>query len=121
MGVLVIGELNMVMCTFGTGPGMLLALPTSLTFINGMPLATIMDMAPIVNLPPFPTCVSPAPSPIPPVKPCIPSVAGPWIPGVPNVLAGGLPALDNLSKAICSRGGIINIMIPGQFQVISAG
>ena len=108
------------MCTFGTGPGMLLALPTSLTLINGMPLATIMDVAPIVNIPPFSTCISPAPSPIPPVKPCVPSITGTWLPGVLNVLAGGFPALDILSKAMCARGGVLTIMEPGQVQAEAA-
>ena len=108
----------MLMCTFGTGPTTLEVLPKSRVLIGGVPVADISTEVPILNIPPFPTCISPLPSPIPPVKPCIPALAGPWIPTSPTILVGGMPILDNMSKAICSRGGVITILLPGQFNTI---
>ena len=46
--------------------------------------------------------------------PCIPVTVAPWIPGSPRVLVGSKPALNNSSKLMCSWGGVITILMPGQ-------
>ena len=40
----------------------------------------------------------------------------PWMPGVPTVLIGNMPALDMNCKCVCAWGGMIQITAPGQFQ-----
>jgi hypothetical protein len=49
--------------------------------------------------------------------PCVPVPAGPWAPGSPTVLIGGVPALNNTSKLICAWAGVISIINPGQVNV----
>jgi hypothetical protein len=50
--------------------------------------------------------------------PCVPFTAAPWIPGVPTVLIGNMPAVDNNCKLMCSWGGVIQVVSPGQFKVM---
>src|SRR5262245_54209709 len=45
------------MCSFGMAPSTLSVIPTGV-FVEGKPAATIMDMAPVVNIPPFGMCTS---------------------------------------------------------------
>ena len=47
----------MMMCTFGMAPSTLNVLPINKT-MAGAPAATIMDCAPMVNIPPFAMCMS---------------------------------------------------------------
>jgi hypothetical protein len=51
--------------------------------------------------------------------PCTPVPAGPWVPGVPTVLVGNMPAVDMNCKLMCSFGGVIQILSPGQFTVLA--
>jgi hypothetical protein len=46
--------------------------------------------------------------------PCIPATAAPWVPGAPTVLLGNMPALDDTSKLMCTWGGVISVVYPGQ-------
>ena len=48
--------------------------------------------------------------------PCVPAIPAPWVPGSPTVLVGGQPALSNTSQCLCAYGGVITVMLPGQFQ-----
>ena len=48
----------------------------------------------------------------------IPVIAGTWIGG--KTLIGGKPCLNMESKCICSYGGSISIVNPGQFKVIES-
>jgi len=124
MGVLVCTGAIM-SCTFGMAPSVLDALPDT-GVVCPTPAATIMDFAPIVNIPPFGMCFSEAnPEVIAATAaalgvltpmPCVPVTVAPWIPGAPTVLLGGQPALDDLSTCICAWGGLIAIEDPGQFQ-----
>ena len=50
----------MMQCSFGVAPSSLVVLPTSQVMAGGPPAATIMDNAPIVNIPPFGMCNSPS-------------------------------------------------------------
>jgi hypothetical protein len=114
------------MCSFGVAPSTLVVLPTS-GVVTGTPAATIMDNAPIVNIPPFGMCQSLSNPTVAAATaaalgvltpmPCVPVTAAPWVVGAPTVLIGNMPALDNSSKLMCSWGGVIQILAPGQFTV----
>ncbi|HEY0154248.1 MAG TPA: DUF4280 domain-containing protein [Longimicrobium sp.] len=115
----------MMQCSFGAAPSSLVVLPTNRTLAGGPPAATIMDHAPILNVPPFAMCSSPANPMVAAATaaalgvltpmPCIPATAAPWIVGAPTVLIGSMPALNSTSKLMCNWGGVIQITVPGQF------
>ena len=113
-------------CSFGAAPATLAVLPTNRT-LTGTPAATIMDFAPIVNVPPFGMCSSPSnPTVIAATAaalgvltpmPCVPVTAAPWLTGAPTVLIGNLPALNDSSKLTCAWAGVIQISFAGQATV----
>jgi hypothetical protein len=113
----------MMMCPFGAAPATLNVLPTN-KVMAGTPAATIMDHAPMVNIPTFGVCMSLANPTVASATaaalgvltpmPCIPATSAPWVPGAPTVMIGGMPALDSTSKCICNWGGVIQIGFPGQ-------
>lgn len=117
----------MCQCSFGVAPGALTVLPTKM--VNGvkMPIATIMDNVPIVNIAPFGMCSSLANPTVAAATaaalgvltpmPCVPVVPAPWTPGKPMVMVGKVPALDKDSKAMCAWGGVIQFTYPGQVTV----
>lgn len=117
----------MMMCSFGVAPSSLVVLPANRT-MTGTPAANIMDNKPIVNIPPFGMCNSPANPMVAAATasalgvltpmPCVPVTAAPWAPGAPTVLIGNMPALNNSSKLMCNWGGVIQITVPGQFQTM---
>jgi hypothetical protein len=47
--------------------------------------------------------------------PCVPVTPAPWAPGCPTVQIGCMPALDDTSKLMCNWGGVIQVVVPGQF------
>jgi hypothetical protein len=126
MGLLACTGANM-MCSFGAAPAVLNVLPVN-RVLAGPPVANIMDNKPVVNVPPFGMCMSPAnPMVIAATAaalgvltpmPCIPMTTAPWVPGVPTVLIGNMPALDMNSKLMCNWGGVIQILAPGEFKVM---
>ena len=115
------------MCTFGTAPSTLMVLPTAMVNAGKMPAGTIMDYAPLVNVLPFAMCMSAANPTVAAATaaalgvvtpmPCIPATAAPWTPGSATVMIGGMPALSNSCKLMCSYGGSISITATGQFTV----
>jgi hypothetical protein len=115
----------MMQCSFGVAPSSLVVLPANRTLAGGPPAATIMDFAPMVNVPPFGMCNSPSNPTVAAATaaalgvltpmPCMPVTAAPWVVGAPTVLIGSMPALNNTSKLMCSWGGVIQITAPGQF------
>lgn len=123
----------MVSCTMGLGP------PSPMTVVpmgppvtaGGQPLATIMDTLPMVNLPMFGACASPAnPAVIAATAaalgvftpmPCVPIPTGPWAPGSVKVVLRGLPVLTVGSTCQCSWAGTITIGVPGQLTVNTTG
>src|SRR5579885_1825312 len=117
----------MMQCSFGVAPSSLVVLPTN-RVMTGAPAATIMDHAPIVNIPPFGMCSSPSNPTVAAATaaalgvltpmPCVPVIPAPWVPGAPTVLLANLPALDNNSKLMCAWGGVIQIANPGQQTVM---
>mgnify|MGYP001036822696 CR=1 FL=1 len=111
-------------CSFGLAPSSLLVLPVNQTFTSYMPAANIMDHVPMVNILPFGACTSLANPTVAAATsaamgvltpmPCIPATAAPWVPGAPTVLLGNMPALDDTSKLMCTWGGVISVVYPGQ-------
>ena len=118
----------MMQCSFGVAPSSLVVLPTNAAMAGGPPAATIMDNIPIVNIPPFGMCTSPSNPTVAAATaaalgvltpmPCVPVTAAPWAPGSPTVMIGNMPALNNSSKLMCSWGGVIQIVAPGEFTVM---
>lgn len=111
-------------CSFGVSPAPLAVLPTNRVLVGNKPAANIMDHLPVVNIPGFGMCSSPA-NPavvaataaaggVPTPMPCLPVTLSQWAPGSPFVLIGNIPALNDISICICSFGGIISITNPGQ-------
>lgn len=117
------------LCSFGMAPSVLNVLPLNKT-ITKTPLANIMDNKPFVNIMPFGMCTSMANPAVASATaaalgvltpmPCTPMTSAPWIPGAvaKPVLIAGQPALDSMSKLICSYGGIIQITNPGQTNIM---
>jgi MFS family permease len=50
--------------------------------------------------------------------PCVPVTAAPWVPGSLKVMNGGMPAVDSNCKLLCTWGGVIQVLNPGQTVVI---
>lgn len=113
-------------CPMAVPPGTstLVVLPVNMVFTSNQPAATIMDCIPFTNILPFGMCISPTnpafvaataaalgtPTPVP----CTPATPPTWIPGVPTVLEGFIPILDNTHKLICVLGGTITVLMPGE-------
>lgn len=117
----------MLKCPFGVAPSTLSVLPLNRT-MTGAPAANIMDNKPMMNIPPFGMCNSIANPMVAAATaaalgaltpmPCIPMTMAPWVPGAPTVLIGNMPALQNSSKLMCMWGGVIQILVPGQFTTM---
>ncbi|HEU4412954.1 MAG TPA: DUF4280 domain-containing protein [Polyangiaceae bacterium] len=110
-------------CSFGSAPSSLMVLPVGRPLAPA-PVATIADTIPFVNVLPFATCSSLANPAVAAATaaalgaltpmPCTPVPAGPWVPGVPTVLVGNVPAIDQTCKLLCAFGGVIQVLSPGQ-------
>lgn len=117
----------MLQCSFGVAPSTLMVLPTN-RVLGDTPAANIMDNVPMLNVLPFGMCSSPSNPTVAAATaaalgvltpmPCVPVTVAPWIPGVPTVLIGNMPAVDNNCKLMCSWGGVIQVVSPGQFKVM---
>lgn len=117
----------MTKCSFGVAPGSLVVLPVSQTMTTPGPLANIMDNKPMANVMPFAMCQSLANPMVAAATaaamgvltpmPCIPNTVAPWIVGAPTVMVGNMPALNSTSKLMCMWGGVIEVVVPGQFTV----
>lgn len=111
-------------CTFGLAPTSLIVLPARTKQMNHMPRANIMDFAPMVNIMPFGMCntlSNPVVAAATAAKmgvftpaACIPAVTAPWMPGNPQCMVQGMPALTRNSQCICMWGGVIRFTTDGQ-------
>jgi hypothetical protein len=118
-----------ILCSFGTAPGTLVVLPDHQALTSKAPWATIMDHKPMVNIMPFAMCMSMANPAVAAAtaaafgvltpQPCIPATAAPWTPGIVTVMIGKLPALNDSSKCLCSFGGVIQVVYPGQIMTLT--
>ena len=105
-------------CPFGAAPAVLTVTGQQTVLMGGMPAATILDGAPLTNIPTFGMCSNPANPTVASATaaalgvltpmPCVPATMS-WAPGCPTVLACGRPLLNNSSKLICSYGGVIQV------------
>lgn len=113
-------------CPFGVAPSTLVVTPEK-QVVNTMPVAAIDANKPMVNILPFGMCSSMANPQVAAATaaalgvltpmPCIPVIPAPWAPGSPSVLIGGVPALSQTSKVMCSWGGAIQVANPGTTNV----
>lgn len=104
-------------CTFGVAPSVLMVLPKSKVMAANMPVPNIMDNIPNTNILPFGMCQTPSNPAVAAATaaalgvltpmPCVPVTVAPWVPGVPTVLVGNMPALDINCQLICMWGGVI--------------
>jgi hypothetical protein len=112
-------------CSFGVAPSILNVLPANQMMTSYMPAANIMDNKPMVNIMPFGMCSSLANPSVASATsaamgvltpmPCIPVTTAPWVAGAPTVMLGNMPALNNTSTLMCNWGGVISVVVPGQF------
>ncbi|MFN9744680.1 MAG: DUF4280 domain-containing protein [Betaproteobacteria bacterium] len=113
----------MMQCSQGVAPSSLIPTPKTVMTSN-MVAANILDHIPMVNIPPFGMCRSPANPMVAAATaaalgvltpmPCIPATPAPWVPGAPTVLLCGAPALNDSSKLTCLWAGTISINFAGQ-------
>ncbi|HEV2320702.1 MAG TPA: DUF4280 domain-containing protein [Verrucomicrobiae bacterium] len=130
MGQLVVNG-AMMACTFGAAPATLIATSAPTATAGGQPAATIMDFAPMTNIPTFGMCSSIANPQVAAAtaaalgvltpQPCIPNTVAPWTPGSPTVTIGGNPALTSDCMCSCLWAGEISITNPGQTTTTVAG
>jgi hypothetical protein len=116
------------MCTFGAAPSSLVVLPTNRVLTNQVPDANIMDHIPLTNIMPFGMCMSPSNPTVAAATtaalgvltpmPCVPATPAPWVPGAVTDLIANMPALDNISTLMCTWGGVITFVTPGEFTVM---
>jgi hypothetical protein len=127
MGAPLVVSTASAMCSFGQAPATLNVLPANQVLVEGNPVATIVDSAPMVNVPPFGMCTtlanpavasatSAAQGTLTP-QPCTP-ITTPWVPGVALVTAGGQPVVDASCQTMCAYGGVITIAMPGATQTL---
>lgn len=115
------------MCSFGLAPSTLAVLPVK-GVLASAPSANIADMVAIATIPPFGACTSLANPTVASATsaalgvltpmPCVPVPAGTWLPGNTKVMIKGPPATDVSCKLMCSWGGVIQVLNPGQFKVM---
>ena len=113
----------MMKCEMGAAPSTFNATP-KMVMTGNKPAGNIMDFVPIMNIPPFGMCKSPANPTVAAATaaalgvltpmPCVPMTVAPWAPGAPTVLVAGMPALNDSSKLVCIWGGMISFTNPGQ-------
>lgn len=112
-------------CSFGMAPGTITATPTSRARA-GAPAVTVNDIQAFSNIGAFGMCqslanptvaaaTSAASGTLTP-QPCVPAIAGPWTPGSPRVVVGGLPVVDEASTCTCAWAGQVTITFPGQVR-----
>lgn len=90
---------------------------------DGKPLATVMDFAPMANIPPFGMCQSPsnpqvaaatsAASGVLTPQPCVPVISAPWSPGSESSSIQNMKLLTDDSTCTCQWEGQIQISDSG--------
>lgn len=96
-------------CSCGTTTSNLKVAINHNASIGGKLQANIKDSRPNANIKSFGPCGN-----RPKRKPCDLKITGQWTSGKSDLNVGGAPALLNLSKLRCNRGGTISIVDPGQ-------
>jgi len=111
----------------GMVPSTLVVLPVNRVNTGNQPDANVMDNKPLVNIMPFGMCMSPANPAVAAATaaafgvltpmPCIPVTTAPWVTGAPTVILASNPTLDNQCKLMCTWGGVIQVINPGESTV----
>lgn len=119
-----IASTAMIKCSFGDAPVPLLVTSNVITKVNNLAAATVMDFAPIANIPTFGMCKSPANPTVAAATaaalgvltpmPCIPATVAPWVPGSLVVKVGAFAALTKGCTLACTYGGLIEFSTTGQ-------
>lgn len=103
----------MLQCSMALPPGTstLTVLPSGMVTAGNQPVATIMDMKPMANIPSFGMCndstnptviaATSAASGVHTPSACVPLTLGPWSPGSSKTTVGNLPALTKDSTCHC--------------------
>lgn len=115
-------------CSFGMAPSVLNVLPARRVLIEGRPAATVEDVLPVTNIPPFGLCTSlsnptvasataAALGALTPM-PCVPVPVGPWKPPSATTLIGGTPAVAEGATCNCSWGGLITATFTGSARTV---
>lgn len=128
MGVLVVTGAKL-MCIFGSAPSTLNATSQTSVIVDGKPAATIKDMQPGANIPPFGMCISMANPQVAAAtsaalgvltpQPCTMAPMGTWTPANPKCITGGAPCLSTGASLQCAMGmGSISVVYPGQMKVL---
>jgi hypothetical protein len=115
-------------CTMGVAPSSLTVIPKGQPVqSSNMMAATIQDFIPMANIAPFGMCQSPsnpqvaaataAAAGVLTPMPCIPVTTSPWSPGAAQTTIGGIPALTDSSKCMCTWTGQISVTFAGQATV----
>ncbi|MEM9544081.1 MAG: DUF4280 domain-containing protein [Cyanobacteria bacterium P01_E01_bin.42] len=118
---------GVITCSMGTAPSALITTSNSTVSASYIPAATVMDYAPISNIPTFVLCKSTtnpttiaataAASGVYTMGACIPATSSPWSPGATKTKINNISVLTDSSKCTCSYGGSVSITYAGQFKV----
>ena len=102
-------------CTFGLN-----VLPSGV-MIENKPAAVFADSVPMMNILPFGMCMSPSNPQVAAAlgspMPCVPVIAGKWVPPHPKVFIKNKPILTKDAICMCNWGGVIQINNPGTTKV----
>jgi hypothetical protein len=117
------------MCAMGVAPVPMTSLPVSGVLCGGMPVTSVSDVVPMINVPSFGMCMSPvnpevvtataAAMGVLTPMPCVPVLSEPWTPGSPTVLVAGAPVVTEISTCSCMWGGQITVVSPGQATTLA--
>jgi hypothetical protein len=118
---------SMLACNMGAAPAPLIVPPMpGKPLVANMPVASILDMVPLDNIPTFGMCKSLA-NPVVQAAtlaaqgvltpmPCVPMTVAPWVPGTIGATAEALQLATKDSICVCSWGGEISVEAPEQFM-----
>ena len=114
----------MIKCSFGLAPSTLIAIPKGQPVNGEMKFAaTVMDFAPMANIPPFGMCTAPANPAVIAAKgapvPCVPVTTGPWKPGALKTKINNFAALTSASTCMCAWAGVITVANPGTTKTMA--
>ncbi len=115
---------TMLKCEMGLIPSPLNILPSNRVFASMMPVATMVNNTPVMNIATFGMCKSPANPQVVAIiasslgsvtqAPCIPLTMTPWISQTMSSLSGSVPILTESDKIMCVWGGMISPIASSQ-------
>ncbi|MDI3291581.1 DUF4280 domain-containing protein [Polyangium sp. 15x6] len=110
-------------CSEGTAPSTLTVLPQNPADAIDLPVATVLDHKPMVNVAPFGMCKTQANPQVAAAtaaaqgvltpQPCVPVIPAPWSAGAARVTLQELKVLTEGSTCMCQWGGTVEITDPG--------